>query len=287
MAGFGANLMQMLQNAIALGGALGGGNAPQAINNMQGQQMPEGVVNGATGGNITNITPTTNAPNTPTMDANGRIHQPQQATQSNGIVESALQNAQAPALAPQLAAAQEAAQAQTTPQLPQTATSSQIGMPAELQQGGSALGSGGFEAPQQQQQAPVQDKGWLDTIVQNLTGGENLTGDALKEWQKWQAVGAMGTRLGGAIAGQDSLVGQASQALNDTFSGNLSAKNLETGTANMNDYMSNALSGLAGGASSGAKGNPYNGVPSALSGTQFTNPTFSDIRTRMNKIGSF
>lgn len=294
MAGFGANLMQMLNQAIQLGGMMAGGNAPQAYNGTAGQQLPTSYTTDIAGGNLTNITGNATGQNTPVIDATGRITQPQAPQAQGGIVESALQNANAPALAPQLAAAREGAQLQiNNPQLSQTQVQSQIGMPAELQQSQSSLSGSGISSPETANytEKPMADNSMLNTILQTLSGGSpNMSAEQMKDWQRWQAIGALGTRLGGAIAGENTPVGNASEALSNTFSGNLSAKNTETQAANMNNYLKSAYENLTGGAGksvgdAGIKSGAYQGVASSLAGQQIATPSFTDIRDRLNRIG--
>lgn len=95
------------------------------------------------------------------------------------------------------------------------------------------------------------ERGWWDTVVQNLTGrdamGNPLQGEDLANFQKGHALGAFLGGLGAAVGGENTFGGQLGKGIYQQSAGNLSAMNAERQQMNQNDYMMNAARAMAGG----------------------------------------
>lgn len=95
------------------------------------------------------------------------------------------------------------------------------------------------------------ERGWWDTVVQNLTGrdamGNPLQGEDLANFQKGHAMGAFLGGLGAAVGGENTFGGQLGKGIYQQSAGNLSAMNAERQQMNQNDYMMNAARAMMGG----------------------------------------
>lgn len=95
------------------------------------------------------------------------------------------------------------------------------------------------------------ERGWWDTVVQNLTGrdamGNPLQGEDLANFQKGHAMGAFLGGLGAAVGGENTFGGQLGKGIYQQSAGNLSAMNAEKQQMNQNDYMTAAARAMMGG----------------------------------------
>ena len=95
------------------------------------------------------------------------------------------------------------------------------------------------------------ERGWWDTVVQNLTGrdamGNPLQGEDLANFQKGHAMGAFLGGLGAAVGGENTFGGQLGKGIYQQSAGNLSAMNAERQQMNQNDYMTAAARAMTGG----------------------------------------
>lgn len=95
------------------------------------------------------------------------------------------------------------------------------------------------------------ERGWWDTVVQNLTGrdamGNPLQGEDLANFQKGHAMGAFLGGLGAAVGGENTFGGQLGRGIYQQSAGNLAAMNAEKQQMNQNDYMMNAARAMMGG----------------------------------------
>lgn len=95
------------------------------------------------------------------------------------------------------------------------------------------------------------ERGWWDTVVQNLTGrdavGNPLQGEDLANFQKGHAMGAFLGGLGAAVGGENTFGGQLGRGIYQQSAGNLSAMNAEKQQMNQNDYMMAAARAMLGG----------------------------------------
>lgn len=157
------------------------------------------------------------------------------------------------------------------------------------------------------------ERGWWDTIMQNLSGrdsmGNPLTGEALTEFQRNHALGATLGQLGAALGGQDTWQGRLGSAAYNTAAGGLAAMNAEKQQMNQNDYMTAAASSMLGGqqqqkgqADQGpggpikqptgvytpqtAGGNTGATTTAPSSSSQVTSPTLDDTLGRMRRLNS-
>lgn len=95
------------------------------------------------------------------------------------------------------------------------------------------------------------ERGWWDTVVQNLTGrdamGNPLQGEDLANFQKGHAMGAFLGSLGAAVGGENTFGGQLGRGIYQQSAGNLAAMNAERQQMNQNDYMMQAAQSMMGG----------------------------------------
>lgn len=105
--------------------------------------------------------------------------------------------------------------------------------------------------PAMEAAVPNPERGWWDTVVQNLTGrdamGNPLQGEDLANFQKGHAMGAFLGGLGAAVGGENTFGGQLGKGIYQQSAGNLSAMNAERQQMNQNDYMMNAARAMMGG----------------------------------------
>lgn len=95
------------------------------------------------------------------------------------------------------------------------------------------------------------ERGWWDTVVQNLTGrdamGNPLQGEDLANFQKGHAMGAFLGGLGAEVGGENTFGGRLGKGIYQQSAGNLSAMNAERQQMNQNDYMIAAARAMMGG----------------------------------------
>lgn len=95
------------------------------------------------------------------------------------------------------------------------------------------------------------ERGWWDTVVQNLTGrdamGNPLQGEDLANFQKGHAMGAFLGGLGAEVGGENTFGGRLGKGIYQQSAGNLSAMNAERQQMNQNDYMTAAANAMVGG----------------------------------------
>lgn len=100
-------------------------------------------------------------------------------------------------------------------------------------------------------QAASADSGWWDTVMRNVSGrdsqGNPLTGEALSEFQRNHALGAVLGQAGAALGGPDTWQGRLGEAAYAIGAGGLSAMNAEKRQMSTNDFMTNALGAMTGG----------------------------------------
>lgn len=168
----------------------------------------------------------------------------------NANTQAVVAGATAPSPAAQKAAAQQGvilsaqnpqmAQPQPQQSAPQTGLATPLPVQAT-----SVTGTTSSEAPNLNP-----EKGWWDTIMQNISGrdsmGNPLTGEALSEFQRNHALGAVLGQLGAALGGNDTWQGRLGQAAYNTAAGGLSAMNAEKQQMNQNDYMTAAARAMLG-----------------------------------------
>lgn len=177
----------------------------------------------------------------------------------NANTQAVIAGASAPTPAAQKAAAQQGiilsaqnpqmAQPQPQPQQPTPQTGLATPLPVATTTSVQATGVPGMGSSEVANINP--EKGWWDTIMQNISGrdsmGNPLTGEALTEFQRNHALGAVLGQLGAALGGNDTWQGRLGQAAYNTAAGGLSAMNAEKQQMNQNDYMTAAARAMMGG----------------------------------------